>query len=85
MAWSKAQSVCLDLGGQENSRRFHSAAWRAVLIFVGLWGLWMSRSMIVGTVAAVIGRRRLGMEEVEVERGLLNGGVKRNEDYDKSG
>lgn len=84
-AWSRPQKVCLEFWGNEYSRKLNTGAWRGVLVIIGLAGLWMARSTVVGAMAAICGRARLGMEAVEAERGLLNGGDKRGEDYDKSG
>ncbi|KAI5838442.1 hypothetical protein DFP73DRAFT_565013 [Morchella snyderi] len=83
---SKAQKVCLELGGQEYGSGFRSLGWNLTLISIVIFGLWMSKSILVGASAAIFGRKTLGMEEVEVERGLLNtGSAKKNENYDKSG
>lgn len=83
---SKAQKVCLELGGQEYGSGFRYLGWNLTLISIVIFGLWMSKSILVGASAALFGRKTLGMEEVEVERGLLNtGSAKKNENYDKSG
>lgn len=83
---SKAEKVCLELGGQEYGRRFRYLGWNLTLISIVIFGLWMSKSILVGASAAIFGRKTIGMEEVEVERGLLNtGSAKKNENYDKSG
>lgn len=83
---SKAQKVCLELDGQEYGSGFRYLGWHLTLISIVIFGLWMSKSILVGASAAIFGRKTLGMEEVEVERGLLNtGSAKKNENYDKSG
>lgn len=90
IAWSRPQRVCLALKSEDYTKTLHSGSWRALLVFVVLFGLWISRGTLVGACAAVCGRRRLGMEVVDVEvargRGLLRGERTRKAgDYDKQG
>ena len=60
---TKAERVCLAI----DDTRYQAGAKGVVtwLFFVGLCagGLWIARSTVMGAVAAVLGRRRLGMEE----------------------
>ncbi|KAA8912324.1 hypothetical protein FN846DRAFT_324558 [Sphaerosporella brunnea] len=70
---TKAQKVCSEIGGAEGSGTV-----LVFLVIVGMCGvfLWMARSTVVGAVAAVVGRKRLGLPEEDAR--LMEAGVNVN-------
>jgi hypothetical protein len=57
-----AERVCAEVGGAEGGGQV-----LVFLVVMGMcgMGLWMARSTVVGAIAAVVGRKKLGMAEEE--------------------
>ncbi|KAI5776699.1 hypothetical protein EDC01DRAFT_782805 [Geopyxis carbonaria] len=73
---TRAQRVCLQLDEVTYRRGARGVFWVVVLGALALAGLWVAKSTVIGALAAVVGRKRLGM--VEESEGLLENGMGAN-------
>lgn len=65
--WNLAESVCVRVEEAAYRRRSQGVFWGCVVMGMVVGALWVARATVIGALAAIFGRRRLGLPEEDHE------------------